>query len=211
MAIGKIKSMEKDVPAIILANDRDPGSITEGLKLGARDVALDDDDERLVLIIERELDNLEVRRAKRRADVELRESDRRNQLLLASSNAPIGYVHEGMHIYTNQAYADMFGYEDADEFARIPIIDLIASADQEKFKDFLKSRDEHNEDSEEFNCVDSAGTVIQARLSLSPAFTMTSTAPRSFSGGMSMIIIWKTESKKYPVRICSQACLTAST
>lgn len=98
MAINQIKSMEKDVPTIMVVDNREPESITEGLKLGAKDVSLDDDDERLVLIIERELENLEIRRAKRRSEVEIRETDRRNQLLLASSNSAIAYVHEGMHI-----------------------------------------------------------------------------------------------------------------
>ena len=78
MAINQIRSMEKDVPTIMVVNNREPESITEGLKLGAKDVALDDDDERLVLIIERELENLEVRRAKRSSEVEIRETDRRN-------------------------------------------------------------------------------------------------------------------------------------
>ena len=169
MAINQIKSMEKDVPTIMVVDNREPESITEGLKLGAKDVSLDDDDERLVLIIERELENLEIRRAKRRSEVEIRETDRRNQLLLASSNAAIAYVHEGMHIYTNHAYVDMFGYEDEDEFAGIPIIDLISAGDQEKFKEFLKSFEDRAEDSEEFSCIDSEGATILTALSLSPA------------------------------------------
>ncbi|HAK53511.1 MAG TPA: hypothetical protein DCM54_16660 [Gammaproteobacteria bacterium] len=63
----------------------------------------------------------------------------------------------------------MFGYEDEEEFAGIPFIDLIAGSDQDKFKDFLKSFEDHEEDSEEFNCVDSEGSTILTKLSLSPA------------------------------------------
>jgi len=97
--LSQLQTMGKDIPVILLADNRDPTSITEGLKLGAVDVALDDDDERLALIIARELKNLENRRQKRRAEVELRETDRRNRLLLDSSSTAIAYVHEGMHIY----------------------------------------------------------------------------------------------------------------
>ena len=167
--IREVVNQEKDVPVILIADNRDPESITAGLRIGAQDVALEDDDERLMLVIERELGNLEVRRQKRRAEVELRETDRRNHLLLDSSNSAIGYVHEGMHIYTNKAYADLFGYEDADEFAGIPIIDLIAGEDQGKFKTFLKSYDEAKADTEELSCVDSEGSTIICNLSLSPA------------------------------------------
>lgn len=168
-AISSIRDQEKDIPVILIADNRDPASITEGLVLGAKDVALDDDDERLVLIIERELENLDHRRQRRRAEVEVREIDRRNQLLLASSNAAIGYVHEGMHIYTNNTYAEMFGYEDPDDFAGIPIIDLIASEDQDKFKSFLKSFNDTETASEEFTCVASDGSTIKCSMSLSPA------------------------------------------
>ncbi len=167
MAVQKVQTMEKDVPAVLLVNNRDPESITEGLKFEARDVVLADDDERMILIIERELGNLEARRARRRADVALRETDRRNQLLLASSTAAIAYVHEGMHIYTNDAYGDLFNYED--EFIGIPIIDLISEADQDKFKNYLKSHADGDQESEEFSCVDSEGSTILTQLSLSPA------------------------------------------
>lgn len=121
------------------------------------------------MIIERELSNLYHRRERRRAEKEVSEIDRRNQLLLASSTAAIGYVHEGMHIYTNSTYSKMFGYEDPDDFAGIPIIDLISSSDQGKFKAFLKSYDKNESESEEFICVTSEDKQITASLSLSPA------------------------------------------
>ncbi len=167
--IAQIETLDKDIPVIMLADNRDPSSITEGLKLGAMDVALDDDDERLVLIIERELKNLKNRRLRRRAEVELKETDRRNNLLLDSSTTAISYVHEGMHIYTNKAYVELFGYEDADEYAGIPIIDLIASEDQGKFKAFLKSFDPEATSEEEFSCVDCEGSTILTTLAMSPA------------------------------------------
>ncbi len=161
--------MDKDIPVIMLADNRDPSSITEGLKMGAADVAPDDDDERLVLLIQRELGNLESRRLRRKAEEELRETDRRNNLLLDSSTTAIAYVHEGMHIYTNSAYVALFGYEDEDDYAGIPIIDLIAPEDQGKFKEFLKSLSDLESGEEEFNCVDADGSTILTTLKMSPA------------------------------------------
>ena len=167
--LSQIGTLDIDIPVILLADNRDPGSITEGLKLGANDVALDDDDERLVLIIKRELSNLETRRQKRRSEVELKESDRRNQLLLDSSSTAIAYVHEGMHVYTNQAYASLFGHEDPDEYAGIPIIDLIAPEDQDKFRTFLRDFEDEGGTGEEFSCVDHEGSIILTTLDISPA------------------------------------------
>ncbi|MFN3235943.1 MAG: EAL domain-containing protein [Pseudomonadales bacterium] len=168
-AFNSIRALEKDIPVVMIASDRNPESITEGLRWGAKDVALQDDDERLMLIIERELENLEHRRQRRKAEVEVRDIDRRNQLLLASSTAAIAYVHEGMHIYTNETYADLFGYEDPDDFAGIPIIDLVAPEDQTHFKAFLKSYNDNDTVTGEFSCVDQEGSVIPSTMSLSPA------------------------------------------
>jgi len=168
-AIKAISEAEKDIPVILLADTREPDALLEGLKLGATDVALEEDDERLVLIIERELNNLDNRRQRRRAEAELRETDRRNQLLLDSSNAAIAYVHEGMHIYTNRSYCELFGYEDEDEFAGIPIIDLIASDDQDKFKQYLKSMATGETGSDEFTFVASDSSPIRSTISMTPA------------------------------------------
>ncbi len=168
-AIQHIRNLERDIPVIMLADSRDPSLITEGLEQGAQDVALADDNDRLKLIIARELNNLQQRRSRRRAEAELRESDKRNQLLLESSSAAIAYVHEGMHIYANKAYGDLFGYDDPDDFAGIPIIDLIAPEDQGKFKALLKSYEEKGEETDEFTCVASDDSKILSSLHLSPA------------------------------------------
>ncbi len=168
--ISQLKTMDQDIPIVLLADNRDPASITEGLKMGAVDVALLEDDERLALIIERELKNLDSRRQKRRAEVELRETDRRNSLLLDSSTTAIAYVHEGMHIYANQAYVELFGYEDVDEYAGIPIIDLISEEDQVKFKSFLKSFDANESTEEEFSCVDHDGLTILTTMTMSHVY-----------------------------------------
>jgi diguanylate cyclase (GGDEF)-like protein/PAS domain S-box-containing protein len=168
-AIKQVDSLEKDVPMILLADNRELESITKGMKLGAKDVVLEDDDERFLLIVERELGNLDVRRQMGKAEAERRDTDIRNQLLLNSSAAAIGYVHEGMHVYTNKAYIELFGYEDADEFAGIPIIDLISSSDQGKFKTFLKTYENEGSPNKEFTCVDSKGEAIRCVLTTSPA------------------------------------------
>lgn len=167
--IAQIHELEKDIPVILMASGNEPAAILEGLKLGAQDVALDNEDERLRLIIERELRNLDARRQRRKAEADLREAERRNQLLLDSSTSAIAYVHEGMHIYTNKAYADLFGYEDPDDFTGIPIIDLIADEDQEKFKKFLKSFEQQEDHTEEFTCVATDGSRILSNMTLSPA------------------------------------------
>lgn len=169
-ALASIRRQAKDIPFLQLVAGNDTDDVTEALALGAQDAVPQGEDERLVLVANRELSNLEERRARRAAEVALREAEKRCQLLLDSSVDAITYVHDGMHIYANRAYVDLFGYEDADELEGLPMIDLIASADQATFKDFLKGYQNH-EGNTELRCggikVDGAG--FNARMTFSPA------------------------------------------
>lgn len=169
-AIGAIRRQAKDIPVIQLLADNDSDSITEALALGAQDALPQGEDERLVLVAKRELANLEERRARRAAEVALREAEKRCQLLLDSSVDAITYVHDGMHIYANRAYLELFGYQDADELEGMPMIDLIGADDQGNFKDFLKNY-QSAEGNAELACtgVKANGKDFQARMSFSPA------------------------------------------
>ena len=167
-ALNAIRKQAKDIPFIQMVEGNDADAITEALALGAQDALPQGEDERLVLIAKRELANLNERRARRVAEVALREAEKRCQLLLNSSVDAITYVHDGMHIYANRAYLQLFGYEDAEELEGMPMIDLIDPADQTSFKDFLKN---YAEGSAELNCggVTIDGKTFRANMSFSPA------------------------------------------
>jgi multidomain signaling protein FimX len=169
-AISAIRRQAKDIPVIQLLADNDSDSVTEALSIGAQDALPQGEDERLVLVAKRELSNLEERRARRGAEVALREAEKRCQLLLDSSVDAITYVHDGMHIYANRAYLELFNYQDADELEGMPMIDLIASDDQSNFKDFLKNY-QSAEGLAELTCngVKTDGKSFAARMNFSPA------------------------------------------
>lgn len=169
-AINAIRRQAKDIPVIQLVDDNDPEIITEALLFGAQDALPQGEDERLVLVAKRELSNLEERRARRAAEVALREAEKRCQLLLESSVDAITYVHDGMHIYANRAYLELFRYEDSEELEGMPMIDLIASSDHAAFKDFLKNY-QSAEGNAELNCqgVRADGSSFAAQMGFSPA------------------------------------------
>ena len=169
-AIAAIRRQAKDIPVIQLIEGNDVDAITEALTLGAQGALPQGEDEWLVLIANRELANLEERRARRSAELALREAEKRCQLLLESSVDAIAYVHDGMHIYTNRAYLELFGYEDVDELEGMPMIDLIASCDQGSFKGFLKNY-QTLQGTSELVCsgVRTDGSSFKARMNFSPA------------------------------------------
>jgi diguanylate cyclase (GGDEF)-like protein len=168
-AIALIREFERDIPFILLAEDNKVESIIAGLQMGATEVALANEDELLILIIDRELNNLENRRNWRKAEIALKESEKRCQLLLENSRAAISYIHDGMHIFANQAYLELFDFETFDDVEVVPIIDLIESSDQARFKKFLKSFETLENTTEEYKCVTDKGELVSVQFVLSNA------------------------------------------
>src|SRR5690554_6685252 len=136
-AIKHIRRLNKDVP-VILQNDDEILAGVEGMKLGAVDVVRVDDDQHLLMVMQREMNNREERQAKRLADRRFREAERRSQQLLDSSRDAIAYVQDGLYLYANQSFAELFGYTDKDDIDCMPIMDMVDENDQETLKTFLK-------------------------------------------------------------------------
>lgn len=136
-AIKHIRRLSKDVP-VILQNDDEILAVVEGMKLGAADVVRLDDDQHLLMVMQREMKNREERQAKRLADRRFREAERRSQQLLDSSRDAIAYVQDGLYLYANQSFAELFGYADKDDIDCMPIMDMVDDKDQDTLKTFLK-------------------------------------------------------------------------
>lgn len=140
-AIKHIRRLNKDVPVVLLHDEQDdenPFVVVEGLKIGAVDVVKLDDDQHLLLVIQRELTNRADRHARRAADRRFREAERRSQQLLDSSRDAIAYVQDGLYLYANESFAELFGYESRDDIDCLPIMDMVADSEQLKLKNFLK-------------------------------------------------------------------------
>jgi len=135
----QIKRLDKDLPVILLAEDVEPMILESYLKQGACDVVPSDESNLLSMVIQRELNNLQTRRSLRTTQVKLRDAEKRCQGLLESSKDAVTYIHDGMHIYANQAYLDLFGYDSVDDLEGMPVMDMVVGKEQEQFKQFLKT------------------------------------------------------------------------
>ena len=140
-AIKQIRRLNKDVPTILqYEDDEDENSfaVVEGLRIGAADVVNLDDDQHLLLVIDRELANREQRQARRNTDRRFREAERRSQQLLDSSRDAIAFIQDGLYLYANESFAELFGYKNKDDIEAMPIMDMVADEDQLRLKNFLK-------------------------------------------------------------------------
>ena len=138
-AIELLQRAGKDIPIIGLIDSYDEDIISSALDMGLSDVIVETSETHLAKATKREFHALSDRRQLRTQRISLKETEKRCQLLLESSVDAIGYVHEGMHIYGNPIYMEMFGYDDIEDLQCAPIMDLVTAAEVPKLKEALKA------------------------------------------------------------------------
>lgn len=170
-ALQAIRNRDKDIPLIVLLKTYDENVIVEALEAGAVDAIVFDQHQHVVFCIRREIKNLYHRRSHRSAESMLKETEKRCQLLLENSRDAIAYVHDGMHIYANASYVELFGYESGEDLEGMPVIDLVAKEDLGSFKDYLRSYGKGEKISADlkFHGVRADGDKIDAMMQLTAA------------------------------------------
>ena len=128
----------RDIPLIVITPKNQEASAIEVLNMGGRDAVASDQGDRLKFVVQRELADLQNRRALRQNEKLLHETEKRTRSLIDSSRDAIAYVHDGAHIYANNAYLKMFGYADLEDIEGMPILDMVSSDQHGKLKEFLR-------------------------------------------------------------------------
>jgi diguanylate cyclase (GGDEF)-like protein/PAS domain S-box-containing protein len=170
-ALEMIRETGKDIPVIVTTPQYSDEAAVEVMQAGGRELLPDTNYELLLLVIARELADLEERRGHRHAKTMYRESEKRNRSLMDSSRDAIAYIHEGMHIYTNATYLEMFGHAEAADVEGIPIMDMISSEHQQQFKGILRqlSSGETPEGEIEMNLIRADGAKFAGAMVFAPA------------------------------------------
>ncbi|MFP5507271.1 MAG: PAS domain S-box protein, partial [Gammaproteobacteria bacterium] len=158
------------IPVIAVGDIADEPQVIEVLRSGATDLVSYDAPEHLQLVVAREQRNLEMQRDLHFFRTGHKESERRCRVLLDSSRDAIAYVHDGMHIFANRSYLEMFGFEDLDEIEGTPIMDMVAGEDHGSFKDFLRTygKEPDGPDRLDVKCVSAKGS-FNAEMEFTPA------------------------------------------
>jgi len=166
-----ISECGRHVALIAMAKKVDTEVIVNAINEGAQDVVAADSLEHLIQVIKRESHNINVWRRAMRLELDFQESERRCQNLLSNSKDAVAYVHEGMHIFANQVYMDLFGHPDFDELEGTPIIDMVDPSQQVELKSFLRDlgKNENESNELELQLIHSSGEKITATLEFSRA------------------------------------------
>jgi len=137
-SLNQVRKKRPDLPIILLQNGEDRLSTTQAMQFGATDLVFNNNLEHLLLVVQREMQNVRNAYNFSRVNKALQEAEKRCSLLLASAQTAISYVHEGMHIYANKAYIELFGFAELDELEGLPIMDLLDSESAVRLKEKMK-------------------------------------------------------------------------
>jgi len=169
-AIKQISQFGRDIPTIVMLKELSEENMLQSLSKGACSIAAHTNLEMISIMAIKAVSNLTDRRKKVQAELALRASEKRCTLLLDSSQDAIAYIHDGMHVYSNRAYLDLFDYSDHDEIMCVPALDMITKENQEEFKQHLKDIAASNDQQNFAFCgARSDMSTFEAIMTLSPA------------------------------------------
>ena len=136
-ALAVLKEMELDLPFIIISGTVGEFVAVEAMRAGANDYLMKGNLARLAPTIEREMNEAENRRARRQAEIALRESeDRYRDLVEHSHDLICTHDLEGRILSINQEAARTLGYDSESLLGR-DIRDTLLPEFRDEFDDYL--------------------------------------------------------------------------
>jgi diguanylate cyclase (GGDEF)-like protein len=142
------KNKESENCRVISVSKTAEVNTVAAMKAGAVDATSFTDINHLILIIAREHQSLINARKISQLQKSYSDSEKRCNSLLDSSRDAIAYVHEGMHVYSNRSYLEMFDIKNSDDLEGLPILDMVAVNDRDNFKNVLRAYTNNNDHNE---------------------------------------------------------------
>lgn len=128
------------VPLILMLDTAAGDSLCDALGAVPDAVVDEEEDDQLVAVVKRLVETHEEMSELRKNKARLAELEDRYNLLLESSREAIAYIHEGLHIYANSAYLELFGYPGFDDIEGVSLIELLqAEGDGQDVRMLLKT------------------------------------------------------------------------
>jgi diguanylate cyclase (GGDEF)-like protein/PAS domain S-box-containing protein len=176
--VGIVQDMNIDLPMICLMSNEmaDTGRNSEGLPSiidgNMVKALLPEKETRVIIAICLQYENLKTRRQFAKIRHVLAEAEQRANILIKNSKSAVAYIDEGIHIYANTPYLELFGFDNPEQIIGVPVIDLIEGGDSiQGFKKFLRRFDKGNRDQVEFDFESrhKDGSTFEAKLQLAAA------------------------------------------
>lgn len=157
--------------ALIKENDHTDKALPLMSYWGASDALPKDRLVEMALRVHWEHQHLYQRRALHQLAQVLKDAEQRANILIKNSKSAVAYIEDGLHIFANEPYLQMFGFSSMEGLVGAPLVDLVASNNVKDFKQFLRDFERGNRKNVEFafKSVRPDGSVFDAKLQLAAA------------------------------------------
>jgi diguanylate cyclase (GGDEF)-like protein len=166
-----LERLEVSVPLIAISEEAPEDAVIEARKAGVTALVSYDRPDHLPLVFKREAEIIALKSRLSTFTNTLHASEKRAHALIENSSDAIAYIHDGMHVYANRPYLDLFDVDTSDDIDGMPVLDMISSAQRDKFRDFLKQFDNtcSKENSLDIDCINPNGETFNSTMEFSPA------------------------------------------
>lgn len=160
------------VPVVAVSRKNHEGDIVTVMRVGGKDLSSYETPTHLELVIKRELEAHNAIKKLYKLETSNKETEKRCEALLDSSRDAIAYIHEGMHVYSNHSYLELFGFEASEDLEGMPILDMVGMEGRDTFKAFLRDNCKEGTceaDKLEVSLKKADGTEFDGQMEFSPA------------------------------------------
>ncbi|CAK0778654.1 multidomain signaling protein FimX [Gammaproteobacteria bacterium] len=129
---------QKDIPVIMVADEVSTAQRLEALEAGARDIVPSQPDVFLQKVVRRELENSKLKRELEICNSNLKGLEGRSLVLLRNSRDAIAYIQEGVHVFANLSYLQIFGFSNEEDVIGLTFLDMVPSSKRPALKERLR-------------------------------------------------------------------------
>ncbi|HEA25590.1 MAG TPA: EAL domain-containing protein [Ectothiorhodospiraceae bacterium] len=168
-ALEIVAKHQPELPFVIISDHEDPEKVNSLLATGECDVISLAQPEYGLHTILRAVNTTIIKRELKICREQRDSLSHRAQILVDHSKDAIAYIHEGMHVYSNDAYLELFGYADMSAVEGMPIMNMVISDDRSRLKGYLRdySKGKESESSLELDGLHSEESVFPMEMKFS--------------------------------------------
>ncbi|MBL8260084.1 MAG: EAL domain-containing protein [Candidatus Competibacteraceae bacterium] len=135
-----VAEAHQDIPIIAMVDQerRQQHKPAWLLEQGADNYFYLEDADHLAAAVRKELAHLRARKQGHSFETRFKETETRVQALLENTQEAVAYIHEGVHIYANPAYLQLFGYERKEDLANIQLVHMVPPTYRDALKSILR-------------------------------------------------------------------------
>ncbi|MGB5427430.1 MAG: response regulator, partial [Gammaproteobacteria bacterium] len=124
---------ESTAPIIAIVDEASEADVVAAQKSGISCLISYDQPDHLQLVFNREVAVLRLQQKLGKLKDVLLGSEARCHALIENSSDAVAYIHDGMHVYANRPYMDLFAIESVEEIEGTPVLDMVSEAHRDTF------------------------------------------------------------------------------